>query len=100
MVTANVNMKKSELVSRISRETELTRSSVESVLNTLESVAADVLDADGEFTVPGIVKLKLAHRMERTARNPGTGEVVNVPARTVVTAKPLSVMKRVAEACS
>ncbi len=98
MVTANVNMKKSELVSRISSETELTRSSVESVLNTLESVAFDVLDEDGEFTVPGIVKLKLAHRKARTARNPGTGEIVNVPERTVVTAKPLSAMKRVVEA--
>jgi DNA-binding protein HU-beta len=97
MVTAKINMKKSELVSRIASETELSRSSVEAVLNTLESVAFEVLGSDGEFTVPGIVKLKTAHRAARSARNPGTGEHVAVPERTVVTAKPLSAMKRVVE---
>lgn len=98
MVTAKVNMKKSELVGRIASETELSRSNVEAVLNTLESVAFEVLGADGEFTVPGVVKLKTQHRNARSARNPGTGAVVEVPARTVVTAKPLSAMKRVVEA--
>lgn len=42
------------------------------------------LDDEGEVTLPGLGKFKTVTRPARTARNPQTGEAVQVPERTAI----------------
>lgn len=61
----------------------------EAIIDALGRVARDALAADGEFTIPGVVRLGIVERKARIARNPATGQPVDVPARRVVKAKVL-----------
>jgi len=51
------------------------------VLEGIASQAAQELQHDGEFLLPGIGRIKVVERAARTSRNPRTGEAVAVPAR-------------------
>jgi len=46
----------------------------------------------GSFSLPGIGKLVISKRKARMGRNPATGEVIKIPAKTVV-------KMRIAKAC-
>lgn len=67
---------------------------VEAIVEALERVARDALATEGAFEVPGVCKLKVAHRKARTASNPATGAAVEVPGRWVVKAKALPGFQR------
>lgn len=45
------------------------------------------------LVIPGIVTFKKAESAARTGRNPSTGETIQIPAKTVVRAKPAKVLK-------
>jgi DNA-binding protein HU-beta len=45
------------------------------------------LKRSGEFVVPGICKLVVQKRKARQGRNPATGEMIDIPAKTVVKAR-------------
>lgn len=77
-------MNKQDLIKSIAEETSLTRGNVEHVLNVLAGTVRDELGSSGEFTLPGVGKLKAKERPARTGRNPQTGEAVQVAAKTVV----------------
>ncbi|MDO5606007.1 MAG: HU family DNA-binding protein [Paracoccus sp. (in: a-proteobacteria)] len=80
-------MTKSELIALMAAHEPLTKATAEAVLDVLAKVAAEEL-ADGEtVTIPGIVKLTPKARAARTGRNPQTGAAIDIPAKTVVTAK-------------
>lgn len=78
---------KSQILSVIAEETGLTKKQVQTVLQATKELAARHLTArgSGEFTVPELgVKLVTAKKPARKAgmaRNPFTGEMVNVDAR-------------------
>ena len=44
----------------------------------------EFIKKNGEFTVPGFGKLKKTHRKARDGRNPATGAVIKIPAKTTV----------------
>lgn len=44
----------------------------------------ETLLSGGDINIPGLGKIKVAVRPARTARNPRTGEKVNVPAKKVL----------------
>ncbi len=74
-------MNKTELVETIAQRTDLPKSSVQSVLDEFESIAGDVVAKGGEaLTIPGFLKFEQTHRKARKARNPQTGEEIDVPA--------------------
>lgn len=74
-------MNKTELVETISQRTELSKKDVQSVLDEFESIAGDVV-AKGQdtLTIPGFLKFEQTFRKARKARNPQTGEEIDVPA--------------------
>lgn len=77
-------MTKQDLIKHISDNTGDSRSVVENVLNELAEAAFDELKNGGEFTLPGVGKLKAKERPARTGRNPQTGAAVEIDAKTVV----------------
>lgn len=77
-------MTKKDLIAKIAEDTDLKKSDVEKVLDSLGGVAAAELLGEGEVPLPGLGKLK-AHRCNaRKGRNPKTGEAINIPAKTTV----------------
>ncbi len=74
-------MNKTELVETISQRTEMSKKDVQSVLDEFESIAGDIVAKGQEaLTIPGFLKFEQTDRKARKARNPQTGEEIDVPA--------------------
>ena len=54
------------------------------LLHGVAALAISETKKTGSFTLPGIGKLVLVKRKARMARNPATGEAIEIPAKTVV----------------
>lgn len=52
-----------------------------------EEIRRRVAEGNGKFTMIGTGSFKMVEKAARTARNPRTGEAVQVPAKTVLTFK-------------
>ena len=73
-------MNKSELIDRIHESSGLSKSDAESALNAfIEAVQATVANGD-KVTLPGFGVFGPKATAARTARNPRTGEMIQVPA--------------------
>jgi DNA-binding protein HU-beta len=83
-------LSKTEIISKLAEKNGLTKKQVKQLLEDLANLAYQ--EAKNSFTVPGLGKLVLVERKARLARNPRTGEMVQVPAKKVVKFK-------VAKAC-
>ena len=77
-------MTKNELIAAIAEETGKTKADVTAVLASLAAVSSKTLKDGGDVTLGGIGKLASAKRDARQARNPSTGAMIDVPAKTVV----------------
>lgn len=81
-------MTKNQLVKILAErigEDELSKSKVMRVVDGLIETVIDLLVKQGEkVNLPGLGILAVKKRAPRTARNPRTGEAVQVPAKTVV----------------
>ncbi|MBA3770284.1 MAG: HU family DNA-binding protein [Blastocatellia bacterium] len=73
-----------EIVNRLAESSGLKKSDVKSLLDQMASLATSEVRTNGEFTVPGFGKLKKTHRKARDGRNPATGAVIKIPAKTTV----------------
>jgi len=74
-------MNKTELVETIAQRTDISKRDVQSVLDTFEDIAGDIVAKGKEaLTIPGFLKFEQTHRSARTGRNPQTGETIQVPA--------------------
>lgn len=85
-------MTKSQLVSLIAGKAGITKAVASGILETLASTAVNETRKAGQFIIPGIGKLVKSNRKARLGRNPQTGAVIKIPAKTVV-------KFRVAKAC-
>ena len=83
---------KAQLVTKLSKDLEMTKVQVNGFLDELNKVAVTETRKAGQFTLPGFGKLVKSHRKARMGRNPQTGEAIKIPAKTVV-------KFRVAKAC-
>ncbi|GAB3126189.1 HU family DNA-binding protein [Streptomyces calidiresistens] len=74
-------MNRTELVAALSERAEVTRKDADAVLAALAEVTGEVV-AKGEekVTIPGFLTFERTHRAARTARNPQTGEPIQIPA--------------------
>lgn len=94
-------MSKTGIVSEIAESTDLTRSQVNAVLDELEVLIERHIKkrAVGEFTLPGLLKIKSVKRpatKARMGRNPATGEEILIgpkPASIRVRVTPLKKLK-------
>ncbi|MFN4111867.1 MAG: HU family DNA-binding protein, partial [Ignavibacteria bacterium] len=75
-------LSKTEIVSKLAEKNGLTKKQVKQLLEDLANLAYQ--EAKNSFTLPGLGKLVLVERKARLARNPRTGEMVQVPAKKVV----------------
>lgn len=87
--------KRSDLIDAISGETGIMKTTIGEMLDALARVAAVKLKRFEDFEIPGVVTLKVTIRGERNARNPQTGEMVRLPAKNVVKARPAKALRQV-----
>jgi DNA-binding protein HU-beta len=85
-------MTKSQLVSLIADEAEVTKTVANQILEIIASTAVRETKKNGQFVLPGLGKLVKSQRKARMGRNPQTGAAIKIPAKTVV-------KFRVAKAC-
>lgn len=77
-------MTQTDIVNGLADKTGLKKAQVKEVFNALASMAAAEVKKNGEFTLPGFGKLVKATRKARDGRNPATGAVIKIPAKTTV----------------
>jgi len=75
-------MTKSQVADHLAEKVDITKKVASQFLEELASLAYK--QAKNVFTLPGIGKLKLAHRKARMGRNPQTGAPIQIKAKTVV----------------
>lgn len=73
-----------EIVSDLAETTGLKKSDVKGLFDALSALATNEVKNSGEFTLPGFGKLVKATRKAREGRNPATGDVIKIPAKTTV----------------
>ncbi len=74
-------MNKTELIETIAQRTDIAKKDVQSVLDTFEEIAGDVVAKGKEtLTIPGFLKFEQTFRAARSGRNPQTGETIQVAA--------------------
>ncbi len=73
-------MTKAELVAAIAQETGVSQKDAGACLDALFSVVSKEVKTGGEVSVPGWIKFSRVERKARTARNPQTGEPIQVAA--------------------
>ena len=94
---------KSEILTTISKDTELSRKQVSAVFDSLHGVIKKSLRGHGIVTLPGLLKLKVVKKPATKARkgiNPFTKEEVMFkakPARKVIKVRPLKALKDMAK---
>ena len=78
-------MNRSELVAALAERAEVTRKDADAVLASFAEVVGEVVaKGDEKVTIPGFLTFERTHRAARTARNPQTGEPIQVPASKAV----------------
>jgi DNA-binding protein HU-beta len=77
-------MTQTEIISNLADSSGLKKSDVKAVFDALAELATNEVKKNGEFTVPGFGKLKKTDRKAREGRNPATGAVIKIPAKTTV----------------
>jgi len=77
-------MTKAQIVSHFAGKFELTKKTASEIIDEVAALAVSETKKAGSFTLPGIGKLVLVKRKARMGRNPGTGEVIKISAKTVV----------------
>jgi len=86
-------MTKADIVEKISATTGLTKKDTAMVINRFFEVVTEALSGGNNIEIRGFGSFKVKTRKARKARNPRTGETVDVPARLVPTFKPSKELK-------
>lgn len=81
-------MNKTDLINAIAAESGLTKADAAKALNATTNAIANAVKAGDKVTLVGFGTFAPAERPARTGKNPRTGEVLEIPAKTVVKFKP------------
>ncbi|MGD9630360.1 MAG: HU family DNA-binding protein [Pyrinomonadaceae bacterium] len=73
-----------QIIAALAETSGLKKTEVKGLMDSLAEMAVKEVKKNGEFTVPGFGKLKKTHRKARDGRNPATGAVIKIPAKTTV----------------
>jgi DNA-binding protein HU-beta len=77
-------MTQTEIVNSLAETSGLKKTDVKGFFDALADLATSEVKKNGEFTLPGFGKLVKATRKARDGRNPATGAVIHIPAKTTV----------------
>jgi nucleoid DNA-binding protein len=89
---------KRDIVRSISEELDLTRLKTKQIVQKAFDAILKTLVEEGRVELRGFGVFEVKRRAARRARNPMTGEMVNVPEKSVVTLKPGQIMQQRVEA--
>lgn len=73
-----------QIIAALADTSGLKKTEVKGLMDSLAEMAIKEVKKNGEFTVPGFGKLKKTNRKAREGRNPATGAVIKIPAKTTV----------------
>ncbi len=77
-------MTQTEIVNTLAEKSGLKKTDVKGLFDAMADLATKEVKKNGEFTLPGFGKLKKTQRKAREGRNPATGAVIKIPAKTTV----------------
>ncbi len=77
-------MTQTEIIGNLADSSGLKKTDIKGLFDALAALATSEVKTNGEFTLPGFGKLKKTHRKARDGRNPATGAVIKIPAKTTV----------------
>jgi len=77
-------MNKSDLINQIASATGLTKTKSGEIIDVVTESMKDALSKGEKVTLVGFGTFSSTKRKERKGRNPKTGEVITIPAKTVV----------------
>ena len=81
-------MNKTDLINAIAAESGLTKADAAKALNATTNAIANAVKAGDKVELVGFGTFAPAERPARTGKNPRTGEVLEIPAKTIVKFKP------------
>ena len=81
-------MTKADLISKVAKDTGITKATAAKLLNSLFSNISQDLKKGQKIVLPGFGSLSVAKRAARKGRNPQTGKEISIPARKVVKFRP------------
>lgn len=87
-------MNKTELVQALSEKAGVSKVAADAVLDALQDIVTAELKAKNSVVLVGFGTWQVTEKPARVGRNPGTGEPINIEAKTVPTFKAGSVLKR------
>jgi integration host factor subunit beta len=76
-------MTKAELIKKVASKIDLSKKEAEIVINTMTQSIGDALAAGGKVEIRGFGSFRVRERNPRTARNPKSGEWLEIPAKKV-----------------
>jgi len=76
-------MNRKELVDAIAAKTGASKKDTEKFVSAFVDTVTEELKKGGQVSLVGFGTFKVANRAAREARNPQTGEKINIPARRV-----------------
>jgi DNA-binding protein HU-beta len=76
-------MNKADIINKVHEELGITKADAERAVETMMSSIVDSLSAGKEVSIAGLGIFSAKMRNKRTARNPRTGETIEVPAMRV-----------------
>ena len=80
-------MNKAELIAKISEDTGITKTQANAALDSFVEAVTKTLKKGGKVTLVGFGTFSPSKRSARNGRNPQTGEVIKIKARTVAKSK-------------
>jgi len=81
-------MNKADLIERVSKDTNLTKTQVENVLNCITDWIKKAIKKDEDVKLVGFGTFTKSKRKARTGRNPQTGAEIKIPASNIPKFKP------------
>lgn len=93
LIQGYFDMKKADIVAKVSEESGLSKKDSEAALDSLLGVITDSLKSGEEVPFIGFGTFKVSHRPEREGRNPSTGKPMKIAASNVVNFKAGSKLK-------
>lgn len=86
-------MNKSEFISAIGNRTLKKDADIKLIIDTAITILTETLAAGESITIPGFGTFEVRQRAATTARNPRTGETIEVAAKKVPAFKPGKALK-------
>ena len=87
-------MTKSDIVQGIAKEAKITNAAANRALKSVVTSITKSLKGGQKVSISGLGTFSVKQRAARTARNPRTGEAIQVPARKAVRFRPSSQLKK------